>query len=69
VALEHRKSSARADIVHGGWPKYIVDPSGGWELSWDGKSGEDPTSGYWDSREMSQAKIKGLMADFAKAAE
>lgn len=68
VALRQGKSSARAEEIHGGWPKDVVAPSGGPEFSWDGKEDSDPTGGYWAPREMSHAEIKTLVADFADAA-
>ena len=69
VALRQEKSSARAEPVDGGWPNDVVGPSGGQELSWDGKRDDDPTGGYWAPREMSRAEIGDLVTDFAKAAE
>jgi 2,4-dienoyl-CoA reductase-like NADH-dependent reductase (Old Yellow Enzyme family) len=69
VALRQGKSSARAESVHGGWPKDVVGPSGGQELSWDGKRDDDPAGGYWAPREMSRAEIGTLVNDFAKAAK
>ena len=69
VALRQGKSSARAEPVHGGWPKDVVGPSGGQELSWDGKRDDDPAGGYWAPREMSRAEIGTLVNDFAKAAK
>jgi 2,4-dienoyl-CoA reductase-like NADH-dependent reductase (Old Yellow Enzyme family) len=69
VALRQNKSSARADTVHGGWPKDVVGPSGGQDLSWDGKKDDDPKGGYWAPREMSASEISTLVNDFAKAAK
>ncbi|KAF3001771.1 hypothetical protein E8E13_000793 [Curvularia kusanoi] len=69
VALRAGKSSARADIIHGGWPKDVVGPSGGQDLAWDGKTDDDPTGGYWAPRAMSRAEIKTLVVDFAEAAK
>lgn len=69
IALRQGKSSARAETIHGGWPEDVVGPSGGRELSWDGKGDEDPTGGYWQPREMSSNEIKDLVADFVSAAQ
>lgn len=69
VALRKGKSSERADIMHGGWPKDVVGPSGGQHLSWDGKTDDDPTGGYWAPRAMSRAEIQTTVADFANAAK
>lgn len=69
VALAEGKSSSRADVAHGGWPKDVVGPSGGQELSWDGKPDDDPTGGYWAPREMSRAEISTMVTDFANAAK
>lgn len=69
VALNQGQSSARADIVHGGWPKDVVGPSGGQELSWDSKRDDNPAGGYWAPREMSVAEIGTLVNEFANAAK
>ncbi|KAJ9625977.1 NADH-dependent flavin oxidoreductase [Knufia peltigerae] len=69
VAIRQQKSSARATLDHGGWPQDVVGPTGGQGFSWDGKSDEDPTGGYWTPREMSAAEIGGLIKDFAMAAK
>jgi 2,4-dienoyl-CoA reductase-like NADH-dependent reductase (Old Yellow Enzyme family) len=68
VALRQGKSSARAEPQHGGWPEDVFGPSGGQDMSWDGKKDDDPAGGYWAPREMSQAEIGNLVSDFAKAA-
>lgn len=68
VALREGKSSAKADITHGGWPQDVVGPSGGSQFTWDGKADDDPKGGYWAPREMSQAEIRTTIEDFAKAA-
>lgn len=69
VALREGKSSARADVKHGGWPEDVVGPSGGQQLSWDGKRDDEPSGGYWAPREMSLAEIGNLITDFAEAAK
>ena len=69
VAIRQGKSSARADLVHGGWPKDVVGPSGGQEFSWDGKSDDDPEGGFWAPRAMSHTGIDALVSDFATAAK
>lgn len=67
VAIKKGQSSAKADTEHGGWPGDVVGPSGGPELSWDGKKDSDPTGGYWSPRAMSIAEIEQMVQDFASA--
>lgn len=69
VALREGKASARADVAQGGWPENVVGPSGGQDLSWDGKPNSDSTGGFWAPRAMSIEEIQDLRSDFAKAAK
>jgi 2,4-dienoyl-CoA reductase-like NADH-dependent reductase (Old Yellow Enzyme family) len=61
------KSSARATVEEGGWPDDVVGPSGG--LSWDGKTNDDPSGGYYVPREMTKQDIEELISNYASAAE
>lgn len=67
AAIRQGKSSARAEVAHGGWPSEVFGPSGG--QTWDGKRDDDPSGGYWTPREMMKADIGNLINDFRLAAK
>lgn len=68
VANELGKSSARAEAEDGGWPDDVLAPSGGSELSFDGK-GLDPSGGYHIPKAMTEAQIEKLIANYASSAK
>jgi 2,4-dienoyl-CoA reductase-like NADH-dependent reductase (Old Yellow Enzyme family) len=68
IANQLGKSSARAGIEDGGWPDEVLAPSGGEDLSFDGK-GSNPSGGYHIPRAMTEAEIKELVANYAASAK
>ncbi|KXT03336.1 hypothetical protein AC578_3955 [Pseudocercospora eumusae] len=69
VAARSKRASARAYADVGGWPEDVVAPSGGEEMTWDGKKSVDAEGGYFAPREMSVEDVKGVVQDFAAAAK
>lgn len=63
-----RKVSVKADLDAGGWPADVVGPMGGQEWAWDEKAKDDPESGYWAPRALSEQEIGDLVQDWANAA-
>lgn len=68
VAARQRKPMVRATKEAGGWPDDVVGPSGGEEMTWDGKRSDDPEGGYYAPRELTIPEIQDVIQDFAKAA-
>ncbi|KAL4802970.1 NADH oxidase [Aspergillus unguis] len=68
VANQLNKTSARAGREDYGWPGDVLAPSGGEELSFDGK-GVDPEGGYHVPREITEAEISELIANYASSAK
>lgn len=68
VAQELGKSSARALEKDGGWPDDVLAPSGGAELSFDGK-GLSPDGGYHVPKEMTHEDIKQLIINYQKSSK
>jgi 2,4-dienoyl-CoA reductase-like NADH-dependent reductase (Old Yellow Enzyme family) len=68
VAHHMGKSSARAEMEDDGWPDDVLAPSGGEEMSFDGK-GLDSSGGYHVPKSMTENQIKELVANYASAAK
>lgn len=68
IASQLGKSSARAGKEDYGWPDDVLAPSGGEELSFDGK-GSDPSGGYHVPKAMTESEINDLIANYTSAAK
>ncbi|KXT09300.1 hypothetical protein AC579_2857 [Pseudocercospora musae] len=68
VAARSQRPSARAHQDAGGWGSEVVGPSGGEDMTWDGKPSDDAEGGYFAPRELKIAEIQDLIQDFAAAA-
>ncbi|KAF7187539.1 putative NADPH dehydrogenase C23G7.10c [Pseudocercospora fuligena] len=69
VAARSKRPSVRASKEVGGWGDDVVGPSGGEDMTWDGKKSSDPEGGYFAPKEMSIDDIRELVQDFAAAAK
>jgi 2,4-dienoyl-CoA reductase-like NADH-dependent reductase (Old Yellow Enzyme family) len=66
VAMEHGKTSMKADESVGGWPGDVVAPSGGESMAWDAESGK---GGFWPPRELSESEVKELVRAHGESAK